>query len=782
MARDRVPPDRLGLRSRASRIAAVYALFATLWIYFSDHALALLLPNPALMVQWSMYKGLGFVGITSLLLLLLMRQAWGAAESGYLSLAAKERELRASKEQLASIIGTAMDAIITLDDSRRIVLFNTAAERMFGCESGEALDMPVSSFIPGELDPLKCAVSIVQGLRRDGRSFPAEVSVSRIQAGDESLLTVILRDVSERETHAAEIERFKRLYAALSQVNQAIVWMPTRTDLFQKVCRVLVEHGGFRMAWIAWKVPQTQVFAPMADWGDELGFMQSIQAHSHTWPGGLRPGGMGFSEAGDAYVCNNIAVESAAPPWRDEALSRGLRSLAVFPIRLKNRVDGVLTVHAAEAGFFQDREMALLTEAAANLSFGLENLAREEERRRAEEIAGRERLFSETMIESMPGILYFFDEQGRFLRWNRNFEVISGRSADEISRMHQRDFVPAAAVPSLEHSIAEGFALGESSLEAPFLAKDGTSTPFFFTGRRIRFDGQACLVGIGIDISERKRAEVELRELNETLELKVAERTGELQAALVRAESADRIKSAFLATMSHELRTPLNSIIGFTGIVLQGLAGPLNEEQARQLGMVRSSSRHLLELINDVLDISKIEAGQLEVRAESFDLKASVERVMELVKPLADKKGLVLASTISPELRPLVSDRRRVEQILLNLLNNAIKFTDFGGVSMHVETLSNWKSTPDAEEVPAVCFRVVDTGIGISQEDLASLFQPFRQIDHGLARQHEGTGLGLAICRRLASLLGGSISATSGGSGGSEFVVELPLHKPATSS
>src|SRR5690606_13307535 len=132
---------------------------------------------------------------------------------------------------------------------------------------------------------------------------------------------------------------------------------------------------------------------------------------------------------------------------------------------------------------------------------------------------------------------------------------------------------------------------------------------------------------------------------------------------------------AFLATMSHELRTPLNSILGFTGILLQGLAGDLNPEQAKQLGMVRGSARHLLDLINDVLDLSKIEAGQLQVRAESFDLPGSIERVIAAVGPLAQGKQLRLTSEIGPGLAEMVSDRRRIEQILINLLNNAIKFT-----------------------------------------------------------------------------------------------------------
>ncbi len=281
------------------------------------------------------------------------------------------------------------------------------------------------------------------------------------------------------------------------------------------------------------------------------------------------------------------------------------------------------------------------------------------------------------------------------------------------------------------------------------------------------------------DITARKEAEILLRNTNELLEHRVAERTEELRAALGRAEAADRVKSAFLATMSHELRTPLNSIIGFTGIVLQGLAGPLNPEQNKQLGMVRNSARHLLDLINDVLDLSKIEAGQLQVQAEPFDLPAAIGRVTALVQPMAQKKSLTLAAQVAPEIGAMTGDRRRVEQILLNLLSNAIKFTEQGGVTLEATPEPAWQPDPARAAVPAVRLAVRDTGIGIKPEDLATLFQPFRQIDTGLSRHHDGTGLGLAICRRLASLMGGEISATSTWEQGSTFTVILPLQPPA---
>ena len=240
-----------------------------------------------------------------------------------------------------------------------------------------------------------------------------------------------------------------------------------------------------------------------------------------------------------------------------------------------------------------------------------------------------------------------------------------------------------------------------------------------------------------------------------------------LKRALMRAEEADRLKSAFLATMSHELRTPLNSIIGFTGILLQQLAGPLNKEQVKQLGMVQNSSRHLLALINDVLDISKIEAGQMGVTVTRFDLRALMAKVSENIRPQAERKGLSLVVRLASEIGAWESDPRRVEQILLNLLNNAVKFTDRGTVTLTAEVVS--------EELVV---RVADTGIGIKSEDLRQLFQPFRQVDTGLTRQHEGTGLGLAICRRLAGLLGGVINAASDWGKGSVFTFTLPKKGP----
>jgi len=247
------------------------------------------------------------------------------------------------------------------------------------------------------------------------------------------------------------------------------------------------------------------------------------------------------------------------------------------------------------------------------------------------------------------------------------------------------------------------------------------------------------------------------------LEQRVAERTAELEIAREKAESADRLKSIFLATMSHELRTPLNSIIGFTGILRQELPGPLNAEQAKQLDMVRGSARHLLALINDVLDISKIEAGELDVSHDAFDVRSSVEEVMRLVTPEASRKGLSLSAAIGPDVGTIVSDQRRFEQILLNLVGNAVKFTERGEVAIECQSRGG-----------AIITSVRDTGPGIRPADIPRLFQPFQQIESGLDRRHEGTGLGLSICRSLAGLLGGEVGVVSQWGSGSTFSFTVP--------
>jgi PAS domain S-box-containing protein len=381
------------------------------------------------------------------------------------------------------------------------------------------------------------------------------------------------------------------------------------------------------------------------------------------------------------------------------------------------------------------------------------------------------------LVENANSIILRWTREGQVTFLNEFGQRFFGYTAEEIVGRH----VIGTIVPANDSGGQDLGELMDEILSDPAAFEQNVNENVLRSGERVwvawtnrivrdEQDLVSEILSIGTDVTEQRRSEEAIRELNATLEQRVARRTAELAVAKDRAEAADRVKSAFLATMSHELRTPLNSIIGFTGIMLQELAGPLNDEQRKQLGMVRDSSRHLLALINDVLDISKIEAGQLKVGSIPFDLRASIEKAVGLAQPLADKKGLTLKATLAPQIGELVSDPRRVEQVLLNLLSNAVKFTERGSITLTADV------PPAAEKaaLPAIRITVADTGIGIQPQDLAELFQPFRQVDTGLARQHEGTGLGLAICRRLAGLLGGEIGATSEWGKGSVFTLRLP--------
>jgi PAS domain S-box-containing protein len=388
------------------------------------------------------------------------------------------------------------------------------------------------------------------------------------------------------------------------------------------------------------------------------------------------------------------------------------------------------------------------------------------------------------LVEHANSIILRWTRDGKITFLNEFGMQFFGYSADEIvGRPVMGTIVPATEsdgrdLRRLMEQIQSDPLTFEQNINENML-RNGARVWIAWTNRIVKdAEGRVSeILSVGTDITERKKADEAIRELNATLEQRVADRTAELAVAKDRAEAADRLKSAFLATMSHELRTPLNSIIGFTGIILQELAGPLTAEQHKQLVMVRDSARHLLALINDVLDISKIEAGQLEMNAESFDLRASIEKATAIIQPMAEKKGLTLRADIAREIGTFVSDPRRVEQILINLLNNGVKYTDRGSVTLHAAIAPYPYHAPRS----ALILSVSDTGIGIKPEEMEKLFQPFHQIDSGLTRQYEGTGLGLAICRRLAELLGGEIRAESEFGKGSVFTLALPIKESGES-
>jgi signal transduction histidine kinase len=266
----------------------------------------------------------------------------------------------------------------------------------------------------------------------------------------------------------------------------------------------------------------------------------------------------------------------------------------------------------------------------------------------------------------------------------------------------------------------------------------------------------------------------ELRKTNGTLDVKV----DELAQANLHLYEMNRLKSDFLATMSHELRTPLNSIIGFSDVL--GSIQSLDDKQRRYVQNIRSSGRMLLEMINDILDLAKIEAGKMEVRAVPFDVEAVVSAQCDMARPLAEKKDIDLAHEVGPGLEAVVQDQAKVQQILANLLSNAVKFTP-GGARVDVRARLLPTATAGSGEL---VLDVIDTGVGIAAEEQQTIFEKFRQGglprrgDDAMTREYSGTGLGLSIVRELCRLLGGDVAVESQLGRGSRFTVRLPVGIP----
>lgn len=268
------------------------------------------------------------------------------------------------------------------------------------------------------------------------------------------------------------------------------------------------------------------------------------------------------------------------------------------------------------------------------------------------------------------------------------------------------------------------------------------------------------------EIDERRRAEEALRKAHDELEMRVRERTAELSRANEELARASRLKDEFLATMSHELRTPLNAVLGMAESLQEEVYGPINDRQLKSLRTIEESGRHLLELINDILDLSKIGAGKVELEITAVSVESVCQASLRFIKQTAQRKRLKVSFLFDSSVTTIHADERRLRQILVNLLSNAVKFTSEGGsIGLEVEE--------DCEQHLAH-FTVWDTGIGIAEEDLDRLFQPFVQLDASLSRKYQGTGLGLALVDNIVKMHRGSISVESEIGKGSRFTISLP--------
>lgn len=376
------------------------------------------------------------------------------------------------------------------------------------------------------------------------------------------------------------------------------------------------------------------------------------------------------------------------------------------------------------------------------------------------------------LLEAAPDAILEVNPEGKITLFNLAAEQMFGYGQGELLGLTVENLVPATMRGGHSKHRASYAAHPKTRPMGTGLVlegqrKDGSRFPVEISLSPHWIDGSMHVIASVRDVTERKLVEDRIRALREQYTAEVTAKNELLEARNLEVERANRMKDEFLASMSHELRTPLHTIIGFSELLGEQLEGPLNEKQHRFIGHILHDARHLLELINEILDLSKIESGRLELKRESFDFGVCVEEVLTGIRQQADRKNIVLAREIGPQ-QMLYADPVRMKEILYNLLSNAVKFSRQGG-RVWVESVRDG----DTLHV-AVC----DTGIGIPKEELASIFDKFYQAKDSKGLGREGTGLGLPITKQLVELHGGTICVESQPGQGSRFKLTLPVGPP----
>jgi PAS domain S-box-containing protein len=671
-----------------------------------------------------------------------------------------------------AIFNSANFSSIATDEKGVIQIFNVGAERMLGYVAADVLNKitPADISDPQELIDRAKTLSVELGtpitpgfealvfkasrgiediyeltyIRKDGSRFPAMVSVTALRDAQDTIIGYLLIGTDNTARKQAE-EALLNAGALQSAICNSANFSSIATDakgVFQ-----IFNVGAERMlGYTAAEVMNKITPADMSDPKELIGRAGTLSLEFAT------PITPGF----EALVFK---------------ASRGIEDIYELTYIRKDgsRFPAVVSVTA-----LRDAQEAII----GYLLIGTDNTARkqiEDERMRLDQRLRDQHFYTRSLLESNIDALMTTDPRGIITDVNKQMEALTGCTRDELIGAPFKNYFTDStrAEAGINRVLAEGKV---TNYELTARARDGTLTVVSYNATTFH-DRNRILQGVfaaARDMTELKRYEQTLRQTNAEL------------------EDASRMKSEFLANMSHELRTPLNAIIGFSEVLADGLIGDLTDKQRGFIGDIFSSGKHLLSLINDILDLSKVEAGKMLLDIESVQVSSLLANSLSIIKGKAASRHINLVLDASDELDSIRADGRKVKQIVYNLLSNAVKFSADGGeVTLHARRVPRaevaqpscaWpcRSFPLAESEFAEFLEisVSDTGIGISPEGLEQLFKPFSQIDSSLARKFEGSGLGLNMVKLLAELHGGGVSAESAVGEGSRFTVWLPFRGP----
>jgi len=333
-----------------------------------------------------------------------------------------------------------------------------------------------------------------------------------------TILYIIVNKTFSKKRNATEkkIEKSRRLYATISQVNKSILYARGAEDLFQRVCSVAVESGKFRMAWVGLLDKERRVVVPVCRAGHGTEYLDEIKISIDTVPEGVGPTGTALRE-GKHYICNSIRTDPVMVTWREEALKREYRSSIALPILKFGEPFGSFSLYSQEENFFDEEEVSLLDEVVRDISFTLEIFEKEELRKKAEKAIRTEKQFSDSIINMLPGVFYLYDEKHHFIRWNNQFEKISGYGHEEFAAMNVLDFFKGSQRDLMQKKIEAVFITGHCDVEVELTTRSGEGLPFYFTGTKVNFMDAPVVLGLGFNISRIKDAEGLLKQSEEDL-------------------------------------------------------------------------------------------------------------------------------------------------------------------------------------------------------------------------------------------------------------------------